>query len=105
MIAENKLKFIYNTTSILDIYENTVSAAYYHYQNMHQNKHRVFNIWLDYNWFLKKPPIKILMMIVLRLTYKLVFVYMVKIVLQQKAVLLKVTLPLTSIDIVKFLLS
>ncbi len=54
MVAENKLKFIHNTIGILDIYENTVSGAFYHYQNMHQDKHRVFNVCLDYNWFLKK---------------------------------------------------
>jgi hypothetical protein len=49
MVAENKLKFIHNTIGILDIYENTVSAVFYHYQNMHQDKHRVFNVWLDNN--------------------------------------------------------
>ncbi len=53
MVAENKLKFIHNAIGILDIYEKTVSAAFYHYQNMHQDKHRVFNVCLDYNWFLK----------------------------------------------------
>jgi hypothetical protein len=41
MVAENKLKFIHNTIGILYIYENIVGTAFYHYQNMHQDKHRV----------------------------------------------------------------
>ncbi len=50
IVAENKLKFTNNTIWILNMYENTVSAAFYYYQNMHQEKHRVFNVMLDCNW-------------------------------------------------------
>jgi hypothetical protein len=49
MVAENKLKFIHNIIGILDIYENTESAAFYHYQNMQQGKCRVFNFLPDNN--------------------------------------------------------
>jgi hypothetical protein len=39
MDAENKLKIFH--TGILYIYENTDGTAFYHYQNIHQDKHRV----------------------------------------------------------------